>query len=229
MYMIQGRKQMNMYIPTYIYPCAYMYYLATKTRNHIDCIPNQNAVLDIIIIVEKLNLISDLSFIEGTCVPLSETIWIFMLKSCSVQAQLCRLKIVISLVIQMYDYQNCFLWNLMNIHCCILLVYICLNICMQTCMHAGMYSWRRGWEFGCNRLNIVKISMDVIFLAPSSIVTLLVSFGVMLVKFVSCCWILIRLLSLWLGFEAQLLLNQIYFHSHSGSTCVFKPMGSYIA
>ena len=96
-------------------------------------------------------------------------------------------------------------------------------------MHAGMYSWRRGWEFGCNRLNIVKISMDVIFLAPSSIVTLLVSFGVMLVKFVSCCWILIRLLSLWLGFEARLLLNKIYFHSHSGSTCVFKPMGSYIA
>lgn len=77
---------MNMYIPTYIYPRAYMYYLATKTRSHIDCIPNQNAVLDIIIIVEKLNLISDLSFIEGTCVPLSETIWIFMLKSCSVQA-----------------------------------------------------------------------------------------------------------------------------------------------
>ena len=69
-------------------------------------------------------------------------------------------------------------------------------------MHAGMYSGRRGWEFGCNILNIVKISMDVIFLAPSSIVTLLVSFGVMLVKIVSCCWILIRLLSLWLGFEA---------------------------
>lgn len=53
--------------------------------------------------------------------------------------------------------------------------------------------------------------MDVIFLAPSLIVTLLVSFGVMLVKLVSRCWILIRFLSLWLGFEAKTLLNKIYF------------------
>lgn len=80
-------QEIDEYVYQHISIHTHMYYLATKTRNHIDCIPNQNAVLDIIMMVEKLYLISDLSFIEGTRVPFSEIIWIFkLLKSCSVQA-----------------------------------------------------------------------------------------------------------------------------------------------